>query len=779
MKLTKRMKKLKNRLFEAEYNDPGAWHFKGVNILDEHPELTEEPLVVRKAHAQYYIGKHLPVTIKADELIVGNPNQNSVAWGTVMPLYFTKEEGEHAQTYELNESSIWGHHPPQYDKVIDKGTAGIVADINAEIENEMRRAEPDHEKLDEWRAMVIALDGAAEFARRYAEEALRLALCSEDVVRRQELFQIYGTCRHVPEHPARNFHEALQSFWFIYCMVNSAGEYVPFGRADQYVYPYYKKDVENKAISKEHAADLLASFLIKCNERIIIDTKKAENHATFGMFSQGRIPELTEKKAQTGGYEQRQWTWKADEDINSDSNYNYGQSGNDWLMNCIVAGVDADGRDATNEVSYLFVDLMASMKLLMPTLAARVHRGSPESFLELLADTLRYGQGEPMIYNDDTIIPGFVHMGVPIEDARNYSNDGCWECLVAGKSHFSYAHVMNLQLIEFVLFRGVSQKSGDAEATDTGDPLAFRNYGEFYAAYLEQMQKAVDFQCERRIKNFGLSHMIAPDPLFSSIVDNCIEKGRDISQDGARYIFHMMIITGLSNTVDSLAVIKKLVFEDKAVSMEELIRAVKDDWKGHERLRARVMNLVPKFGNDDDYVDSIAMQLMEDFEDMVEEWNRKQEKLLFCLGVGTFENYAVLGRDTWASPDGRGAGGALAPNFSPTAGMDINGPTSVIKSITKPDLLRYFSGCPVDISVNSNEFEGEAGIERMVNLIKSFCNLGGQIMTITSTNVEDLRDAQENPHQHRDLRVRMGGLSAYFIAMAPAQQENIIKRFSR
>jgi len=779
MKLTKRMKKLKDRLFEVEYNDPGTWHFKEVNILEEHPELTEEPLVVRKAYAQYYIGKNLPVTIKEDELIVGNPNQNSVAWGTVMPLYFTKEEGEHAETYELNESSIWGHHPPQYDKVIKKGITGIIAEINAEIVSEMRCAKPNPKKLNEWRAMIIALDGVVEFARRYAQEALKLSLCCKDIVRKRELFEIYNTCRHVPQNPAHNFNEALQSFWFIYCMVNSAGEYVPFGRADQYFYPYYKKDMDRKAISKEHGADLMASFLVKCNERIIMDTKKAENHATFGMFSQGRIPELTEKKAQTGGYEQRQWTWKENEDINSDSNYNYGQSGNDWLMNCIVAGVNENGNDATNEVSYLFVDLMASMRLLMPTLAARVHKDSPESFLELLANTLRYGQGEPMIYNDDAIIPGFVHMGVPLEDARNYSNDGCWECLVAGKSHFSYAHIMNLQLIEFILFQGKSLKSGNKEAPDTGAPHIFKDYNAFYAAYLKQMKKAIDFQCERRIKNFGLSHMIAPDPLFSSIVDNCIEKGRDISQDGAKYIFHMLIITGLSNTVDSLAVIKKLVFEDKVVSMEELIQAVKDDWKGHERLCARVMNLVPKFGNDDDYVDAIAMTLMEDFEDMVDDWNRKQEKLLFCSGIGTFENYAVLGRDTWATPDGRGAGEALAPNFSPTAGMDISGPTSVIKSVTKPNLLRYFSGCPVDISVNSNEFEGGAGVERMVNLIKSFCNLDGQIMTITSTNVADLRDAQVNPHLHRDLRVRMGGLSAYFIAMAPAQQENIIKRFSR
>lgn len=781
MELTRRQQKLKDRLFNVEYYDTGIWHFKDVNILDGHEELAKEPLVVRKGMAQYYMGAHLPAIIKDDELIVGNPNQNSVGWGTVMPIYYTKEEGEIAERYELNECSVWGHHPPQYNKIIDIGVVGVKEEIRKRIDEELRKAEPDQGILNELRAMTIGLDGLSEFGRRHAEVALQMALDCKDAVRRRELFEIYETCLQVPEKPARNFQEALQSYWFTYCMVNSGGEYVPLGRADQYLYPYYKKDMEGGKITKERAIDLLSSFLVKCNERVIIETKKAENHSNYGMFSQGTVPveSDTGAKAITGGYDQRALTWKDDEDINSDSNYNYGQSGNDWLMNCIVGGVDRDGNDATNEVSYMFVDIMHSMKLLMPTLAARVSSKTPESFYTLVADTLRYGQGEPMIYNDDAIIPGFVDLGVPVEDARDYSNDGCWECLVAGKSHFSYAHVMNLQMIEYVLNRGVSLKSGLKEGLDTGDPTQFKTYEEFYQAYLKQMDQGIDFQCQRRQENFGLSYMIAPDPLFSSIVDNCIEKGKDIAQDGARYIFHMIIITGLSCTVDSLAVIKKLVFEDKSVTMQELIDATRNNWKGYERLQAKVKNEVPKFGNDDDYVDEIAKRLMRDFEERVDEWNRKQERLLYCLGVGTFENYAVLGRDTGATPDGREAGGPLAPNYSPSAGVDVNGPTSIFKSIAKPDLLKYYSGCPVDISVNSNEFSGEAGIDRMVNLIKSFCNLGGQIMTITSTSVEDLRDAQVNPQNHKDLRVRMGGLSAYFIAMAPVQQENIIKRFAK
>jgi len=230
--------------------------------------------------------------------------------------------------------------------------------------------------------------------------------------------------------------------------------------------------------------------------------------------------------------------------------------------------------------------------------------------------------------------------------------------------------------------------------------------------------------------------------------------------------------------VDALAAIKKLVYDEKSVSMDELIKGLKDNWKGHDVLRAKVQN-APKFGNDDDYVDDIAVKMLRDFEEHVETWKRKQNTMMFPVGIGTFENYAILGRDIGASADGRFFGDALAPNYTPNPGADVNGPTAAIKSITKPDLLRYYCGCPLDISVNSNEFIGESGIQRMKGLIKSFCDLGGQIMTITSTNVDDLKDAKIHPENHKGLRVRMGGLSAYFIAMSPVQQDNIIKRFSR
>ncbi|MGA2479496.1 MAG: pyruvate formate lyase family protein, partial [Spirochaetia bacterium] len=658
MKLTPRLRKLQDRLFNVEYHDPGVWHFTKTNILTD--ELRGEPLVVRKAKATEHMCRFLPARIKPDELIVGNPNQNSVAWGTVLPIYYTEEEGREAARCQLNESSVWGHHPPEWNRIIAEGVIGVKKEITEAIDRQFRSVEQDRVALEEYRAMIICLDGLVEFSRRHAETALKMAMEESDPVRRRELCEIADVCSHVPLHPARTLHEATQAYWFTYCIVNSGGEFVPLARGDQILYPFFRADLEQHRITKERAVDLVGSFLVKCNERIIIDTRKAENHYNFGLFSQGTVPDEAVPLSKTGGYEQRSLTWQDNEDINSEANFNYGQSGNDWLMNFIVGGQHPDGSDATNELSYLFIDLIHDMKLLMPTLAARVHAGTPESFWRKIAETLRYGQGEPMVYNDETIIPGFVDLGIPVEEARGYSNDGCWETLVPGKSHFSYAHVESLQCLEWLLNRGTSVMTGKKEGIDCGDPEALGSWEEFYAAYTRQVDERIDFHCRRRQENLGLSSMIAPDPMMSALTRDCIRKGRDITQDGARYIFHLILVTGFANLVDSLAVIRKLVYDEQEVTLGELIRAARADWKGFEKLRARVLNEVPKFGNDEPFVDDIAVRVLKDFEDRVQEWNRRQSKILYPVGIGTFENYAVLGRGIGASPDGRLARGPLA-----------------------------------------------------------------------------------------------------------------------
>lgn len=781
--LSERLQSIKNRVFDVEFHDPGTWYFKDTNIVT--PENEGEPLVVRKGMATRYMGENLPAYIKPDELIVGNPNMNSVGFGSVLPIYATEEESKWAEELKLNEKSVWGHHPPHWEKVLHVGFKGIIAEIEDALALQVASDTPDQEAIDEYRAMLVSIEGVLAFARRHAEAALRDSVTESDPVRKQELFNIFKVCSRVPYYPAEGLQEALQAYWFTYCLVNSGGEFVPLGRLDQHVYPYYRADVESGRITRDEARDLVGSFLAKCNERICTDTKNWENHYDYGLFSQGvpaKYASALEESGghESGGYDVRALMWQDDEDINSQANFNFGQSANDWLMNLIIGGLRPDGEDGTNDLSFDLLHLRFEMGLLMPTLSARVSSKTPAAFWKDLAECLKHSEGEPAIYNDDAIIPGFVDQGIPVEEARNYSNDGCWECLIPGRSHFSYAHIMNLRCLEWVFTRGTTLLSGENEGVDTGALSSFDDFESFYAAYCAQVDSQIDEQMEKRLENLGLSKEIAPDPLISTMFDGCIEKGRDLTDvNTVPYTFHLLLITGLSNTVDSLAAIRKLVFEDHLYTLEDFREAIEHNWEGYEKLRLLALNKTPKYGNDDPAADDILARVLKDFEKRIDVWNAKQEKLIVPCGIGTFENYAALGWNLSASPDGRKSKEALAPNYAPTPGMDVNGPSAVIKSATHPDLLKFYCGCPLDVSLSSNEFLGEVGTRRMESVLRAFCRLGGQIATFTTTSVEELEDARIHPENHKNLKIRMGGLSAYFIAMSPAQQENVIQRFSK
>lgn len=768
MVLTDRLQRLKKRLFEIDYYEKKEWHFKGVSIVTE--ENKTEPLIIRKALAVKYMAQQLPAIIKKDELIVGNPNMNSVGFGTIIPDYTTPEESAKAEKLLLDINSVWGHHPPGYEKIVTKG----VSAIQSELDEKLRKTDSEETK-SLYEAMKIALDALVIFARRHSRAAAQAAKQEQDPIRRKELENIAKICARIPNYPARTYQEALQAYWFVYCLINSGGAYVPLGCFDLVAGDCYQTDLDAQSLTREEAMDLTGSFLIKCNERVQMNIRESENHNTLGMFSQGSRMTLSKGEADDWAIfgQQRKRMWRDDEPDNSDANYNFGQSGNDWLMNMMIGGFHED-------LAILVMDLMHDMELLMPTLGARVSSKSSSRYLRKIAEVLRYGQGEPMIYNDDAIIPGLLDMGVSEKDAKTYSNDGCWEVLIPGKTYFSYCHIHNLQCIEWVFNRGVSiLDPAKKEGIDTGDINDFQSFEDFYEAYERQTAHLIDKLIRKRIGNFQLSYMIAPDPLASAITDDCIIKGKDITQDGCRYVQHAILMTGLTNAADSMAVIKKLVFEEQAVTLAELKSALEQNWEGYEVLRQKALNRVPKLGNDEDYVDELASRMMKSFENQVQTYRDKHPQITFPCGVGTFENYAVLGRDIAASPDGRFAREALAPNYSPTPGRDANGPIAVIKSVTKPDLLKYYCGCPLDISILAGEFEGDAGIDRLKALIESYCAMGGQILTITSMNVEDLKDARIHPEQHQSIRVRMGGLSAYFVAMAPEQQENIIKRFEK
>ena len=754
--LTARQAKLKKRLFEVEFYTKKKWWGQGLTILDNE-EIKKEPLVVRKALACKFVLANQPAELKPDELITGICRMSMIGFGHVFPQYALPEEVEKAAKHNLSILSVWGHQPPNYERVLKEGLSGI----QKRIEEQMKLEEHQNEEMqNEYRAMLISLDAIRGLAARYAKMNYEAAEKETDPKRKQELLDMAHRCERVPEYPAETFAEALQCTWFIYISLQSTMENIPLGRSDQYLYEYYKRDMESGLIDEEMAHDLVTSFLVKFNERVQMNPEHWEDHSDPTTYSIGCDPE-----------DQSMFI-----DLENEEKYNYGVSANHWDLNLIIGGTGRDGKDATNELTYIFLQDWAYLEVVTPVLNVRFSEDAPQKLYEMCADILRVGTGEPVIYNDKPIIEGFEKLGIPAEDARDYSNDGCWETLIPGKFHYSYAHLELLQILEYTLMNGYSLVRGKQEGIDQGDPSQYKDFEEFYAAFHAQLMHQWDKVMANRMKYYGASYKIAPDPMISTMVDGCIESGKDLTAGGTKYVIFSPLLTGLSNCVDSLAAIKKLVYEEKAVSMEKLVQALRDDFKDDEPLRQMLLNRAPKFGNDVDYVDELAKRIIREMEESTEKLAEEHPDICMPLGIGTFENYSKFGHKVWASADGRHAQEPVGSNYSPAFGVDKVGPTAAIKSVLHADLWRYITGCPLDIQVNSNETSGEKGLQRLVGLIKAFLDMGGIMLTITGTSEEMLRDAQKNPDQYRSLRVRMGGLSAYFIALPKEMQDTLIKK---
>lgn len=754
-----RLARIKDRLVNVEYVTKREWWGDGTTILTDEAVL-HEPLIVRKALACEYVLCNMPVALKPDELIVGMPTMSCCGFGRLFPEYATAEEKAAAAKKGLSVKSVWGHHPPNWEKGIRLGLRGLRAEIEQKQAEEAALPNPDPEKADLYRSMLIGIAAIRKLSLRYRDLTKQEAEKETDPVRKQELLQISDICSRIPEEPAQTLQEALQSFWFYYISFDSCMERVPAARIDQYLYPYYRNDIDTGRITQEQARELVGSWMAKCSERVQILSELWENHLGPDDNSVGADPD--------------------DEslfiEMENDQAYTLGTSANHWFMNVVLGGLKRNGEDATNELSYLMLDTWAYLELVAPVMNVRFHKNSPEKLYEACARILRCGSGEPAIYNDEAVIEGLVKLGIPLEDARDYSNDGCWETVIPGKTNFNFAHVEVLQILEYVLFHGRSLVRNRQEAPDVGDPREWKTYEEFYSVFREQVYQRLEKIIRNRMKYLFDSHEIAPDPLMSIMMDNCVEKGRDLTNGGTEYIFFVPVITGIANCADSLAVIKKLVYEEKAITMDELIQALETNWEGREPLRQMVLNRVPKFGNDDLYVDEICSQLLDEIAQRNAEIMKTFDKVYLPMAIGTFENMARFGHNIGASADGRLFQESVGSNYAPGVGMDTSGPTAVIKSITHANLLPYINGCPLDIQINSNEVEGEAGVKRIEALIKSFMDLGGIILTITGVSEELLRDAQAHPENHRGLRVRLGGLSAYFIALPPEVQEIMIKR---
>jgi len=754
-----RRDRIKKRLFDREFETKKDWWGQDKTILTCE-EVREKSIVMRKALAIELTMRNMPLEIKADELIVGIRTQGGAGSGRVFPTYALPEEEAWAAGYGLSPHSIWGHHPARFEVIIRKGILGIVEDIDDRIRKELCLKGPDLEKVDRLQAMRLSIGSVRCLSERYVKLLCQAAGQEEDSGRRAELFEMARVCGRVPYHPAQTFHEALQSVFFLFCALHSTMEFVPLGRVDQFLYPYYERDISEGRLTKSGAAALVSSWIAKFAEITQIRPSNFEfDRASAYDFSGGAGK----------GFQGFVADYSTEE--------NYGIAYNNLLNNMIIGGLTPGGACAVNDLTYIILDEWAYLELVTPVLSVRFNKLTPPDLYERCADILRKGSGEPAIYNDEAIMKALLADGVSLEDARDYSNDGCWETLIPGKTNFQFDMVELALLLEYLLHRGHSLIRRRAEGPDLGNPSCFSTYDDFYQAFISLLGQRIRALVKNKVQHYLLRKRIAPSPLLSSVMEGCIDSAEDVYTGGAVYNFHSMILTEAATCFDSLAAIKKLVYDEGVCTMQQLAEACRCNFQGYEFLRDACLK-APKYGNDDDYVDVIAARVLHDAAGIVQEIHRSGDAGIYRipLGVGTFEHYEQLGQGLGATPDGRLSGVAVGSNYSASIGMDTSGPTAAIRSAAKADLSRYSTSCMLDLQINANEVQGLEGLERMVGLIKGFCALGGEVLTLTGVDEKQMLDAQVHPENHKNLRVRVGGFSAYFISLSKIHQEIMIQR---
>lgn len=759
MNMTRR-ERIKNRLFNKEYLTKQEWWGDNETILTSE-EVKQQPLIVRKALAIKHVAENMPIEVKPDELIVGVPTMASVGFGKCFPEYALPEELAEGARWGFTPKSVFGHHLLNYETAVQQGLRGVRERVMAKLAA-LENDESFDEKASFYRSVLISLDALRALADRYTDLLLAEAQRESDVSRRSELLQMAEICSRVPENPPETLQEAAQAVWFVFCLCHSTMEFIPVGRTDQYLYPFYKKDIEMGRIDREQAGEIISSFLAKFSERVHMNMDDWEMH-------------MRDEDTQYNGVDPNFTTTAGT--YSNDESYNFGTSANHWLCNMILGGVTPEGEDATNELSYIILEQWAYLEAIVPVMSVRLNKKTPEKFYRLCADILRNGASEPALYNDEIFIEALCKAGIPLKDARDYSNDGCWEVLIPGRTNFGFCMLQVLQLLEYMLQGGRSLVRNRVEVPDVPPLSAWQDYESFYAYFLHLLEDNAVKEIRTRLMTIEHRAAIAPSPLLSAFMDDCVERGREYSRGGARYNMFGTYLTGFANCVDSLAVIKKLVFEEHRYTLEQIAEATRTNFEGQEQMRQYAMNRVPKFGNDDGYVDGIATRLLEDFTAIIERLRRTEAKyLILGEGIATFEFFAKWGHDVGASADGRLSQEPVASNYSPAQGADQMGPTATIRSITAADLRAYMMGGPLDMEIDPENLKGDQGLDRMVALIKGFKEHGGLILTITGTNREKLLAAQQDPERYRNLRVRMGGLSAYFVTLSKEMQNSIIKR---
>ncbi len=620
------------------------------------------------------------------------------------------------------------------DKIYHKGINDIINDIHLK-RNELQEASEVDVKdlLDELNAMEIAANAIMIYAQRNADYLLELANVEGNAVRKEELAEMAQVCQNVPANAPQTFHEALQYYWFVHIgvitEVNPWDSFNP-GRLDQHLYPFYVKDIEQGRLTRDRAKELLMSFWVKFNNQPAppkngITAKESNTYTDFALINLG--------------------------------------------------GVKPDGTDAVNELSFLILDVIEEMRLLQPSSMVQISKENPDSFIQRTLQITKTGFGQPSYFNTDAIIQELVNQGKDIVDARNGGASGCVESGAFGTEAYWLTGYFNIpKILELTLHNGVDPKSGKLLGLETGSLATLDTYDKLLGAFNKQLNYFLDIKIEgnRRIESLIMKEL--PVPFLSLFVEDCISNAKDYNAGGARYNTSYIQGVGLGSITDALTAIQYHVYDQKNISIEEMVKATDLNFTGYEELRYNLVFETPKFGNDDEYADANALRVFEMYYEAI---NGKENSRggTFRVNLLPTTCHVYFGQVMQASTDGRKDEEPLSEGISPVQGADKNGPTAVVNSMLKIDHTRT-GGTLLNQKFLPQFFDTKEGIVKLTHLIRTYFNQLGHHIQFNVVDADVLRDAQKHPEKYQDLIVRVAGYSDYFNDLTVELQEEIIKR---
>jgi pyruvate formate-lyase/glycerol dehydratase family glycyl radical enzyme len=587
-------------------------------------------------------------------------------------------------------------------------------------------------KREQLKAMAIAADAIIAFAKRYAEEAKSLAQKETNFKRKRELDKISMVCSNVPANAPRTFWEALQHYWFVHLVViieyNTWDSFNP-GRLDQHLYPFFKNDLLRGELSKEEAVELLQAFWIKFNNqpappKVGITAEESSTYADF--------------------------------------------------CNINIGGLNQDGTDGVNELSYILLDVIEEMRLIQPSSNVQISKNTPNEFLKQAIMVIKAGFGQPSVFNTDAIISELINQGKTIIDARNGGASGCVEIGAFGKEAYILTGYFNLvKILEITLNRGIDPLTQKKIGVMTGNPLEFNSFSDLLNTFKIQVEHFVNI----KIKGNQIIERIwanSPAPFLSIIIDDCICKGKDYNNGGAKYNTSYIQIVGMGSITDCLTSLKYNVFDNKNYQLDTVLKALKNDFEGYEELRNKFLYKTPKYGNDDDYADAIVKDIFNIVYSSIE-GRPNTRGGVHHINLLPTTVHVYFGSITGATPDGRKAFTPLSEGISPVQGMDINGPTAVIKSAGKINHL-CTGGTLLNQKFTPQFFSTQEGIDNLAHLIRVYFKMNGHHIQFNVVSKETLCNAQSHPEAYSNLIVRVAGYSDYFVNLGKSLQDEIIKR---